>query len=58
MVTDFCSDRRTVLFFGDNILPTSGFSIKPLRIKLLAGEQKVIENSLSAWTLVFGFEPL
>ena len=27
-----------------NLLPTNGFSIKPLKVKLLAGEQKATEQ--------------
>ena len=34
----FCLDVRTLTF-----LPTEGFSIKPLKVKLLAGEQKATE---------------
>ena len=29
-----------------NFLPTNGFSIKPLKVKLLAGEQKATEKWL------------
>ena len=32
---------------GLNFLPTTGFSIKPLEVKLLAGEQKATENTCS-----------
>ena len=31
-----------------NLLPTTGFSITPLKVKLLAGEQKATEISLYA----------
>ena len=34
-----------------SFLPTSGLSIKPLRVKLLAGEQKAAEH-MSFWVLV------
>ena len=30
----------------NNFLPTNGFSIKPLKVKLLAGEQKATEACL------------
>ena len=42
----FCLDART------NFLPTNGFSIGPLKVKLLAGEQKATElkgTRLSWW---------
>ena len=35
----FCLDVRTLI----NFLPTNGLSIKPLKVKLLAGEQKATE---------------
>ena len=31
------------MFGLENFLPTNGFSIKPLEVKLLAGEQKLTE---------------
>ena len=36
----FCWDVRTL-----NFLPTNGFSIEPLKVKLLAGEQKATEKT-------------
>ena len=32
----------------NNFLPTSGFSTKPLKVKLLAGEQKATQSRLQA----------
>ena len=48
-----CS-QRCVLLEDFNLLPTNGFSIKPLKVKLLAGEQKVTVfgfGSAFAWYL-------
>lgn len=35
----FCSDVRTL-----SVLPTTGFAIKLLNVKLLAGEQRATES--------------
>ena len=43
-----------------NLLPTNGFSIKPLKVKLLAGEQKAteIQSCIPVATYRFPFEVL
>ena len=47
-----CLDVRTLTF-----LPTiNGFSIKPLKVKLLAGEQKAAESGSGFWLYIGRFE--
>ena len=39
-------------------MPTNGFSIKPLKVKLLAGEQKATESCLVCFSDPRGIRPL
>ena len=39
-------------------MPTNGFSIKPLKVELLAGEQKATEFCISVWDPKLNWSPL